>query len=96
MNKKITYGLMLIIVAGYTAYVVATDGYLSIVHAAMASPGALQITLDLVAALLLVVAWIYQDAKAQQRNPWPWIAATCVVGTSAPLAYLFVRELKNT
>ena len=94
MTKKAAlYGLMFLLVFGYTAYVIAVDGYMSIPYAGIASLGAFQITLDLVAALLLVLFWLYQDAKQRGKNPWPWIAITCGIGTSAPLLYLFLREL---
>lgn len=97
MNNKLPlYGFMFIAVFGYTAYVIATDGYISIVHAAMASPAAIQITLDLVAALLLVVMWIYKDARNLNSNPWPWIIGTCMLGTSVPLLYLVIRERKQS
>lgn len=97
MNNKLPlYGVMFLAVFGYTAYVIATDGYISIVHAAMASPAAIQITLDLVAALLLVVMWIYKDARNLNSNPWPWIIGTCLLGTSVPLLYLVIRERKQS
>ncbi|MDD9892157.1 MAG: DUF2834 domain-containing protein [Gammaproteobacteria bacterium] len=96
MNKKaVLYGLMFLVVFGYTAYVIAVDGYTSIPYAGISSLGAFQITLDLVAALLLVVFWIYQDAQQRSSNPWPWILGTCFMGTSVPLLYMFVREQKS-
>ena len=90
------YGLMFAVVGGYTAYVLFTDGYMSIVHAALVSPAAIQITLDLVAALLLVLMWIYKDARSLNSNPWPWMIATCIIGTSAPLLYMLVRERRRS
>lgn len=97
MNKKAAfYGLMFLLVFGYTAFVIATDGYLSIVHAGIASLGAIQITLDLVAALLLVLFWIVQDARQRNKNPWPWVFATCFMGTSVPLLYLYIRERQTS
>ena len=54
--------------------------------------GSLQIFVDLVIALTFVMVWMYRDAKAQGRNPWPWIVATFAVGAFSPLAYLLVRD----
>ena len=35
-------------------------------------------------------------AKAAGRNPWPWIAATLVVGSLSPLLYLLTRKPAGT
>lgn len=86
------YGLLFLGVFGYTVFVLATDGYMAILQGGLASFGALQITVDLIAALLLVMMWIYHDARSRGKSPWPWILATCAIGTSAPLLYLFFRE----
>jgi hypothetical protein len=38
------------------------------------------------------MVWIWHDAKAQGRNPWPWIIATLAVGSFGPLVYLLTRK----
>ena len=51
-----------------------------------------QVFADLVIALSLVIVWIWHDAKASGRNPWPWIIATLALGSFGPLVYLLTRK----
>ena len=46
----------------------------------------------MLAALGLVLVWLWRDALARGKNPWPWLLATLVVGSFAPLVYLWLRE----
>ncbi len=46
---------------------------------------------DLVIALVLVLVWMWRDAKAIRRNPWPWIVATLTTGSFGPLIYWLTR-----
>lgn len=48
--------------------------------------------MDLVIALGLVLVWLVQDARAQGRNPWPWVAITLATGSFGPLLYLLTRR----
>jgi len=34
-----------------------------------------------------VLAFLIRDAKAQGRNPWPWVIGTLFTGSIAPLLY---------
>ena len=54
--------------------------------------GGAQVLVDLVIALTLVLCWLWQDARACGRNPWPWVAATLVLGSFGPLLYLLMRR----
>ncbi len=54
--------------------------------------GAGQVLADLVIALTLVMAWMWQDAKATGRNVWPWIVATLILGSFGRLVYLLTRR----
>ena len=51
-----------------------------------------QVFADLVIALSLVIIWIWHDATACGRNPWPWIVATLALGSFGPLLYLLTRK----
>ncbi len=59
-------------------------------HALQNLAGA-QLLADLALALALLLAWLWRDARATGRNPWPWVLATLVVGSFAPLVYLLTR-----
>jgi hypothetical protein len=39
-----------------------------------------------------VLAWLWRDARANGRNPWPWMIATLLLGSFGPLVYLLVRK----
>jgi len=53
-----------------------------------------QVFADLVIALSFVMAWMYRDAKAIGRNPWPWMFATLATGSFGPLVYWLTRKAR--
>ena len=67
-------------------------GYWGIIEPHFRSFGAAQVFADLVIALTLAMIWMWRDAKATGRNPWPWIAATLALGSFGPLVYLLTRK----
>jgi hypothetical protein len=54
----------------------------------------MQVFLDLVIALALFLVWMWRDARAAGRNPWPWLLLTLVVGSIGPLIYLILYPQK--
>lgn len=68
-------------------------GYWGILAPHFQNSGAGQVLADLVIALSLVMVWMWRDAKATGRNPWPWIIATLATGSFGPLFYLLTRQL---
>lgn len=54
------------------------------------SPGGWQVFIDLVIALGLLLTFLVPHARAQGRNPWPWVCLTLVVGSFGPLLYFAV------
>ena len=66
-------------------------GYWGILEPHFKSFGEGQVLADLVIALTLVMVWMWRDAQATGRNPWPWIVATLVTGSFGPLIYLLTR-----
>lgn len=65
-------------------------GYIGIWQAGIASPGSLQILLDLFICAGLICVWMIADARKRGVNAWP--IATLFVGSLAPLGYLIRRE----
>jgi RsiW-degrading membrane proteinase PrsW (M82 family) len=71
-----------------TAIALWVDGVTGVFASIVSSWGSIQIYVDLLIALSIILVWLYRDAKAQGHNPWPWIVATLVTGSFAPLMYL--------
>ena len=46
---------------------------------------------DLLIALSLVSVWIWQDARAHDTSPWPYLIITALTGSIGPLLYLLRR-----
>lgn len=84
--------LTLILFGTLTATALWYHGYWGILAPHFQSFGAAQVLADLVIALTLVMTWVWQDAKAIGRNPWPWLIATLALGSFGPLIYLLTRK----
>ena len=52
----------------------------------------MQVLADLAIALVLVLVWLWRDAKATGRNPVPWVVLTLATGSFGPLIYLLTRR----
>jgi hypothetical protein len=77
-----------------TAVALWQQGYWGIIAPHFQSSGGAQVFVDLVIALSLFLVWMWRDAKATGRNPWPWLALTLVAGSIGPLIYLLARKTK--
>jgi hypothetical protein len=75
-----------------TAAALWQHGYWGIAEPHFQSFGGAQVLADLVIALILFLVWMWHDAKATGRNPWPWIAVTLTLGSFGPLFYLLTRK----
>ena len=71
-----------------TLAAVAQHGYLGIFEYQFGNLAGLQVLADLSIALLMVLAWLWQDARANARNPYPWVVLTLAAGSFGPLLYL--------
>lgn len=91
--KRVLIIITLILFGGLTGLAVWHDGLAGIFASILSSWGSAQIYVDLLLALILIMIWIWKDAKSAGRNPpWGWIAATLVVGVFSPLIYLLVYK----
>jgi hypothetical protein len=86
--------LLLTVLLPFSALSVAAlwqHGYWGLFEPALHSLAAAQVLVDLVIALGLVLVWLWRDARANGRNPWPWTLLTLAAGSFGPLLYLLVR-----
>ena len=91
MSSRRTIALvMLIPFLALTVYAVTQVGYLGIFEYHIHSPAGWQVFVDLVIALLVVMLWLFPEARRNGRNPWPWFVGTLFLGSIAPLLYLVV------
>jgi hypothetical protein len=75
-----------------TAIALWHHGYWGILAPHFKSWGAAQVLVDLAIALALFLVWMWRDARASGRNPWPWAVLTLAAGSFGPLLYLLTRK----
>jgi hypothetical protein len=78
--------------AALTALALREHGYWGIVAPHFRSFGAGQVFADLVIALVLVLVWMWHDARRTGRAYWPWLLLTLAAGSFGPLFYLLTRD----
>ena len=93
--KKLVLMLVLAAFSALTVAAVAQHGYVGIFEYQFRSLAGLQVLADLSISLLLVLAWLWQDAKASARNPYPWIVLTLAAGSFGPLLYLLTAPQRQ-
>jgi len=92
MNKKqIGLAVLLFDFAALTAYAVAQYGIVGLFEAAFANAATTLVFVDLAIALSLVIAWMWQDARARGVSPLPYVVLTLGFGSVGPLLYLIRR-----
>jgi len=84
--------ITILLFGALTGLAVWHDGITGIFGSIISSYGSAQIYIDLFIALVLIMIWMWHDAKTTGRNPWPWIIATLAVGSFGPLVYLLTRK----
>jgi uncharacterized membrane protein len=82
----------LVLFGALSAAALWQHGYVGIFALHFQTFGGAQVLTDLVIALVLVMVWMWRDAKASGRNVWPWIAITLAFGSFGPLLYLLTRR----
>jgi hypothetical protein len=90
--QKIILSRVLAAFAVLTGLALWFHGYGGIVAPHFQSLGAAQVLADLVIALGLCLVWMWRDAQASGRNPWPWLVLTLAAGSFGPLLYLLTRR----
>lgn len=95
MNTKIIRPILIVVLILFsilTGIALWVDGLTGILPSIVSSWMSMQIFIDLVIAVSMICVWMWRDAKATGRNPWPWIIAAFIVGCFSPLLYLLTKE----
>jgi len=91
MNAYRIVSLVLLLLLGAVTVVALLDvGYIGIFQLLVDSSAGWQVFVDLAAALILVLLFLSQDARRRRITFWPWIVATLLLGSIAPLLYVLV------
>ncbi|MDP3857898.1 MAG: DUF2834 domain-containing protein [Stagnimonas sp.] len=81
--------LLLLPFTAYSVWVLETVGYIGLLKAHM-HPAGIQVFTDLVLMGLLVMVWMWRDARASGRTVWPYLLATLTLGSIGALSYLLL------
>ncbi|MDT8429440.1 MAG: DUF2834 domain-containing protein [Pseudomonadales bacterium] len=84
--------LVLLLFSALTAVALWQHGYWGIVAPHFQTTAGGQVFADLAIALLLFLVWMWRDARAEGRNPWPWLVVTLTLGSFGPLLYLLTGK----
>jgi len=81
--------LLLVVVpfSAFSALAVWRHGYWGLFAHPLQSLAGLQVLADLAIALALVLTWLWTDARAAGRSPWPGLLLTMTAGSFGPLLY---------
>ena len=88
--QRIILILILVAFSILTTIALSRHGYFGLID--LRHLGSAQVFSDLAIMLGLAMVWIWRDAKALGRNPWPWMIATPIMGSPAVLVYLILRK----
>lgn len=90
--QRVVLIVVLTAFSALTAVALYYHGYWGIIEPHFQSFGAAQVFADLVIALSIFLVWMWRDARAAGRNPWPWLILTLTTGSIGPLIYLIVYK----
>lgn len=79
----------------FTIWIFSRTGLAGFYEQLLASPAAWQVLADLTLALLLVLSWMWRDARASGRAFWPYLVLTLALGSIGPLTYLLLRPSRQ-
>jgi len=78
----------------FSVWVTVEKGYVDFFRLPWSHPIWSQEFLDLCIALCFVSGWLKRDARLRGASPWPYLVATPLLGSIAPLAYLVLRPAR--
>ena len=91
-TRQIASSALLAPFLAFSAYVLATDGWIGFYRAALANPSTLLMGFDLLLALGILLVWMRGDARESGTPFAPYFVVTLALGVAGPLAYLIPRE----
>lgn len=89
--KRIALFFVLAGFSALTAYATMQHGVTGMIALALANSVTITLTVDLLIALSLVAAWMWQDARRRGVTPLPYLLVTFTLGSIGPLLYLVRR-----
>ncbi len=90
--QRFLLGVTLVLFGALTAVALGHHGFRGIFETIFQSWAGIQVLVDLAIALILVLVWMWRDAKALRRNVWPYVLITLAAGSFGPLLYLLTRK----
>jgi hypothetical protein len=90
--NKLAWGALTLAFGALTVAAVLQHGIVGIFALQLANLAGLQVLADLGIALLMVLLWLWRDARAAGRNPVPWVILTVAAGSFGPLLYLLTAR----
>ena len=90
--KRTVLAVVLIAFLALTVAAIWQQGFLSIFSTQFETLGGIQVFVDLLIMASIFLVWMWQDAKAARRNPWPWVLITLMIGSFGPLVYLLLYK----
>jgi hypothetical protein len=92
MNRKqLALSAALIVLLAMDAYSVYHYGYIGFFRMVLANFAGVTALADLAIALVLVLAWIGNDARQRNISAIPYLVLTIALGSIGPLLYLIRR-----
>ena len=97
MNRKqIVLSAALIVLLAMDAYSVYLYGYVGFFRMVLANVAGVTAFVDLVIALVLILAWMGDDARERKVSALPYLILTVALGSVGPLVYLIRRFADRT
>lgn len=93
---KISLALVLAVFGAYSMHVVLELGYVGLWMSLFERSGSRQAVADLMIACVLLLGFLWRDARQQGRRFWPYAVITLAAGSVGPLLYLLLAPKAAT
>lgn len=93
MNRKqIILAVVTFDFLALTGWAIYQHGYFGIFERALESSATILLAVDLLLAIVMVVAWMWNDAARHGLRVWPYLLISAIFGSAGPMLYLIRRE----